>query len=516
MSKTIGRVIGPLGALFILFALFARVFLTGEFNWIVWLQLGLGLAGVAGWATTAFDDARNVATGRGSMFVAFSVVASVLVIAMLGAVNYVAHKKNKEWDLTKGGIHTLSEQTTAMLQKLTPETKVKVSAFYNQLVDREYGPLDDLLRRYKTAGGENFDYEFVDGSKNPQLAKAMSITPQSPRVVFKSANGKDARAKEISEESLTNALAELSRGVEKKVYFLTGHGEKPSQKGSDTALGLKLWTDGLANEGYKAEELSLMAHKDVPPDALALVIAGPQSPLSDGERDAVKRYADGGGRLVVMCDPGYETNLEGLLAGFGVQLQKGVVVDPESQEALWAFTQEFADHPLSTPRMTVMGALAFVFPEARGVRKGDGGEGYTVTELFKTGRNAWGETSPLPADGRVSKDPADEPGPVSLAVAVTKKLDGDKELRLAVFGDSDWATNQYVRQGGNRDLALNTIQWLGGQDGKITIRPKMREKSTLAFLTANQKLVLSFGSLNILPLVLIAFGLSIWSLRRSK
>ena len=56
----------------------------------------------------------------------------------------------------------------------------------------------------------------------------------------------------------------------------------------------------------------------------------------------------------------------------------------------------------------------------------------------------------------------------------------------------------------------------GARASKITIRPKLREKSTLAFLTQDQRLLLSFGSLNVLPLVLIAFGLSIWSLRRSK
>jgi ABC-type uncharacterized transport system involved in gliding motility auxiliary subunit len=512
MSKTIGRVIGPLGALFVLFALFARLLITGEFNWIVWTQLALGLAGLGVWAATAFDDARNVATGRGTLYVATSVVAAVLVVAILGALNFVAVKKKKEWDFTKGGIHTLAEQTTSILQKL--DAKVKVTALYQPLVDREHAPLEDLLKRYKAAGGDNFEYEFVDAAKNPQLVKAMGVTPQSPRIIFKAANGKEARAKEPTEESLTNALAELGKGVEKKVYFLGGHGEKPIAKGADTALGLKLWVDGLANEGYKADELSLMTQKDVPQDALAVVVAGPQSPLADGERDALKRYADAGGRLVVMVDPDRDTNLEALVAGWGVELQKGLVVDPESQEPLWAFTQDFADHPLSTPRMTILGALAFVFPEARGVKKGSGGDG--VTELFKTGTRAWGEVSPLPADGRIAKDPDDLPGPVSLAVAVTKKLEGDKELRAVVLGDSEWASNQFIRQGGNRDLALNLVQWLGGEESKITIRPRLREKSTLAFLSQDQRLLLSFGSLNVLPLLLIAFGLSIWSLRRSK
>lgn len=511
MTKTVGRVIGPLGALFVLFALFGRL-LAGEFNGMVWLQLGLGLAGVAGWAATAFDDARNVATGRGTIYVATSTVTALLVVVLLGALNFVAIKKKKEWDFTKGGIHTLAEQTSDLLQKL--DAKVKVTAFYQPL-DAEYGVLEELLRRYKTLGGDHFEYEFVDPQKNPQQVKEMKITAAS-RIVVKAANGKEARPKELTEEALTNALVELGRGVEQKVFFLTGHGEKPIAKGADSALGLKLWVDGLANEGYRAEELNLLAKKDVPENALAVIVAGPQGPLADGERDALKRYADAGGHLVVMLDPGAETNLEPLLASWGLELQPGMVVDPDSQQPLWALSQQFADHPLAKPRQSIMGAMPFVMPEARGVKHGAGGEGFTATELFQTGASAWSETSPLAADGRVAREENDIPGPVNLAVAVSKKLEGEKELRALVIGDSDWVTNQYVRQGGNRDLALNSIQWLAGNATKITIRPKLREKSTLAMLTKDQQNLLSFGSLNLLPLALVALGLSVWSLRRSK
>ena len=516
MSKTTGRVIGPLGALFVLFALFSRVFLARQFNLFMWVQLLLGVAGIVVWAVTAFEDARNVATGRGAQYVGMSAAGAAILLVALGAGNYVASHKKVEWDMTKGGIHTLAPQTQSLLKALTPKDKVTVTAFYQALVDREYMPLKDLLDRYKAIGGDNFDYTFVDGTKNPMLVKKFGVSRTGPRIIFQNASGKEARAKTISEQDLTNALAALNKGAAKKVYFLTGHGEKPMTKAADGAHGLKLWTDGLKSEGYDAAELNLFAQKDVPADALAVVVAGPESPLAEGEVSALQRFAGKGGKLVLMLDPGYDTGLEKLVAGLGVGLDKGVIVDPSSQEPLWAFTQTFSNHPLAKPRMTFLGAMPFFFPEARGVTKADATNGATVTELFKTGPDAWGETSPIPADGKVTKDPTDEPGPLSLAVAVEKKLTAGGTLRAVVFGDSDFATNQYIRQGGNRDLALNTIEWLAGNASKITIRPKLRDRSTLASLTENQSLLLSFGSLNILPLALIAFGLSIWSLRRSK
>jgi len=517
VSKTFGRVTGPLGVLFILFGLMTRLVVPPEYSWLMWCMLVIGLGGIAAWVITAFEDARNLATGRGTLFVATSAVTTCLLLFALAAVNYIAEKKRVEWDFTKGSIHTLSEQTTGILKGLDEKNKVSVTAFYRP-ADPEYGQLEDMLRRFKNVGGEGFVYEFVDIYKNQQRARSMSVSQSSPRVIFRDANGKEARSKETTEESLTNALAELKQGAEKKLYFLTNHGEKSMGKNADQGPGLKIAVDQLKNEGWKSEELSLLKQKDVPADAAAVIVAGPQSPLSEGEVAALKKYAEGGGRLVVMVDPGFDSGLDGLLADWGIEYLKGMIIDPESQEATWAFTQDFGEHPIATPRMSLFGALAFVFPDARGLKKGSDAHGATVTELFKTGPDAFGLNRPIPSSGQVSgtAQAGDDKGPVVLGLAANKKLEGDKELRVVAFGDSDFATNAFIRQGGNRDLILNTVQWLGGQEQKITIRPKMREKTTMAFLTAGKQVAVRFFSFTVMPLALIAAGLTVWSVRRSR
>ncbi len=520
MSKTLGRVLGPLGLLLLFFGAFTLVFLTGEMNWLVALQFGLGLGGIIFWGITAFEDARRLATGRGTVFVVTSAVTVVALIGVLVGGNYWVSRKHVEFDLTKNKLHTLSDETKALLKGLTPDDKVHVVAFFRPITDQEYGAAEDLLRRFKNYGGDNFDYEFVDYQKDPQRAKALGATNGSARIFFKSANGKESRAKEPTEEAMTNALAELTRGAEKKVYFLTGHGEKGVTKGSDKErFGLDMWKEGLLNEGYKTDELNLLAHKELPPDAQVIVVAGPQAPLQQGEIDAIKRFTEDGGRLVVMEDPGFDSGLEPLLASWGVEYLHGIVIDPTSQAPILALAQDFSDHPIAQPRRTLFGTLADLFPEARGIKKTSSVNGYDVTELFKTGPEAWGENTPLnpnEPEQHVTKDEKDDPGPITLAVAVKHKGEGEKEMRAVVFGDSDWMTNGFIGQGGNRDLALNTIQWLAGQESKITIRPKTRERSTISNFNANERLMLSFVSLQLLPLVLIAFGMSIWVVRRSK
>ena len=58
--------------------------------------------------------------------------------------------------------------------------------------------------------------------------------------------------------------------------------------------------------------------------------------------------------------------------------------------------------------------------------------------------------------------------------------------RVAVFGDSDFASNGYIGLQGNSDLALNAINWLAEQENLISIRPRAPEDRRIT-LTADQQ-----------------------------
>ena len=105
----------------------------------------------------------------------------------------------------------------------------------------------------------------------------MNISQSGPRVIVKSGN-KESRAKEITEEALTNALIEVSRGSTKKIYFTKGHGEHAVA--DNTERGLKLFVDNLKGEGFQTDEIVLAEHKEMPSDAQALVVGGPVAAFS--------------------------------------------------------------------------------------------------------------------------------------------------------------------------------------------------------------------------------------------
>ena len=89
----------------------------------------------------------------------------------------------------------------------------------------------------------------------------------------------------------------------------------------------------------------------------------------------------------------------------------------------------------------------------------------------------------------------DKAGPVGIAATVTtaappppdpEKKDSPPappQTRIAVFGDSDFASNAVGNSVGNADLFLNTISWLTAQENLISIRPREPGDSRLSHRT---------------------------------
>ena len=89
---------------------------------------------------------------------------------------------------------------------------------------------------------------------------------------------------------------------------------------------------------------------------------------------------------------------------------------------------------------------------------------------------------------------------------------GGKETRLVVFGDSDFASNQYFRMGGNRDLFMNTIAWLNEKSDLISVRPKTQAPQPIV-LTGVQSNLLTLYTLAV-PIVAAVAGFVVRVRRR--
>jgi len=86
-------------------------------------------------------------------------------------------------------------------------------------------------------------------------------------------------------------------------------------------------------------------------------------------------------------------------------------------------------------------------------------------------------------------------------------------FKLIVVGDSDFIGNTYLQVSGNKDLALNMINWLTEEQDLITI-PSKKTSSKPLVLSSNQAKVLFWLPVVGLPLLILLSGISIYLRRR--
>jgi ABC-type uncharacterized transport system involved in gliding motility auxiliary subunit len=141
-----------------------------------------------------------------------------------------------------------------------------------------------------------------------------------------------------------------------------------------------------------------------------------------------------------------------------------------------------------------------------------------ITPLVQTSPSSWAERGieDWMKTGQAMQDDDDLIGPVSIAVVgqpVVTALEPDAAPRIAVFGDSNFATNELIEIFSNRDLFLNTVSWLIGDVEQISVRPNVSRSSTIS-LTAGQLQAIQFLSLFVLPEGIALAGVFTWWLRR--
>jgi len=85
--------------------------------------------------------------------------------------------------------------------------------------------------------------------------------------------------------------------------------------------------------------------------------------------------------------------------------------------------------------------------------------------------------------------------------------------RIAVFGDVDFAANEYSSHPGNRDIFLNTLNWLAQKETQLGISAKAPDVRK-AVLDPKQMKLIYFISVLGLPGLGLAMGGYVWWRRR--
>jgi len=278
--------------------------------------------------STQFWQRRSTQAGTNA---AVSVL-SVLVI--VGLINFVGARYDSRTDLTEGQLLTLSPASQEVVTSLEQPAKVLIfSPTGPNITDQQ------LLENYRRFNPE-LTYEYVTPLSQPQLARELDVTGGEVFVQTQAPNASAAQGtprtilvqrvspqERLSEQQLTNKLAQLSQEDVAIIYFLQGHGEYAID--GSRRPGLLEAVTQLRDKNFTVAPLDLATTNPtaVPDDADVVVIAGLRQPMFESEVIALRDYLEQGGSLFVMVDPQIETGLEVLMSQWGVVPEKTIVID---------------------------------------------------------------------------------------------------------------------------------------------------------------------------------------------
>ncbi|HEX9935308.1 MAG TPA: GldG family protein, partial [bacterium] len=284
---------GALVGLVLILTGIGRYGITKMWKPFSWITVLLGAALVVLYAVWNLDALKRTLSLRSVRYGGNALAAALILLLILGGLNFIANRHTLRIDFTAGKQFSLSEQSKSILKNLKKD--VRATAFYQ---DARQGSMESLLKSYR-AVSPRFHFEFVDPDKKPAMAKQYGITAYNTTVLECSGNTERVTAQQ--EQDITNALIKVTRNAKKVVYFVQGHGESDID---DTERGgFSAAKKGVEQESYDVRKLNLAEKKSVPSDCAILIVNGPQKSFFAFELDSIQKYLERGGKALFMIDP---------------------------------------------------------------------------------------------------------------------------------------------------------------------------------------------------------------------
>ncbi len=447
------------------------------------------------------------------------------VVGVLIALAYLSVRYPLRFDLTEAGVYSLSEATVTMLKRLDRPVRI---VFFHDPMMRETVELYELM----AAQTPRLTVEFHDPMINPAQARMLGVNFAGTAVM--ESEGRRLHVNSGSETDIANGILRVSQSATQVVCFLDGHGEPDpfSLESHDHLEGAAGHSHGLGARyvlherhgmakarhaletlNYKVEKILLLKRADALDGCAILVVAGPKVALLPREAAAVKAYLAAGGHGFFMLDPFVRTELEPVLLDYGVVVDDRIVIDQASH--FWADVASPAVSDYNRHQITRDLPLTF-FPGARSLSPTPQRiPGTSAVPLVNSSKNSWGQADPERVGFVQGRD---RPGPATLMVVALRHVgagddaatpNSSRRSRIAVVGDSDFATNSFFHIMGNGTLFLNTINYLAAQENLIGIQPRTADLPRVN-LTNRQMKGAFVLSVILVPAVLALVGTAVW------
>lgn len=473
-----------------------------------------------------------------------------LIIAIILALNLVAHEFYLRLDLTEGKQYTLSEATRNILEEL--EQPVTVKAYFSENIPPHIAKtrqdFRDILVEYANRANGQLLYEFVNPNEKDSYEKEATEKGIQPVVInvrekdqvkqqkaFLGAVVELGERTEVipfiqpgaaMEYALSTAIKKISIEDKPVIGFIQGHGE-PSMMEMPQALQ-------ELNVLYESQAVTMTDSTVIPENIKTLALIRPMDSVPASHLKQLDTFLSRGGRLFVainrvsgnlqsMYGGGNFTGLESWLQQKGITINENFVVDAKCgsvsvPQQLGVFTIQtnvsfpfvpvistFADHPITS------GLESMLLEFASEIQfTGDSSFRFTPIAFTSELSNAL----PAPQFFDLNKEWSENDltrQHIPVAVAVESASESNP-YRMVIVSDGDFVVNgpyqqQRRQQPDNIHLLSNSIDWLSDDTGLIALRTKGVISRPIRELDDTTKTLLKYGNFLLPLLLVIGYGL---------
>lgn len=467
---------------------------------------------------------KHIKNGSYSMAMAAIFIVIVVVINMIvGAIP----SKYSQLDVSSSKLYTIGDETKKVLKALDKD----VTIYQIAQSGSEDDTISNLLKRYKDES-KHIKVEVKDPVVNPKFASEYTtddLAANSLIVVCGDRNKvisyNDMYSTSVDyntwqqtttgfdgEGQITSAIGYVTSEDLPIMYTLSGHGEK------DLDSSFK---EDIQKANIDIKELNLLTEGKVPDDADCLMIVSPTSDISEEEKTEILDYLEAGGKAMIFSDYTQDDlpNFDAVLASYGVKRVEGIVFEGDSQH----YGMQMPYYLVPTVNNTdasseTASAGSYVLaPYAQGIQKTDDvRDTVTIDSILTTSDQAYSKTNMQ--SSQIEKEDDDVNGPFDLGVAITEKLDDDKETQIVYYSTANLMESQVNQMvsGGNEKLLLESLSWMTSTDesSSVSISSKSLQSTSLT-VTDYDAAFWKICTIGLIPGVFLVAGFLIW-LRRRK
>ncbi|MCE9500514.1 MAG: Gldg family protein, partial [Leptospira sp.] len=419
----------------------------------------------------------------------------LIILPLLIAINYIAVKRNYNFDLSSAGKFSFSSISRSILKKVKKE--VQVVAFYPRPLEAS-GPgntlaltlirpeIEIILDQLKSINS-NFSVKFINADVETDLLGDFGQVSNGTiliRSLKENATGKNPYAEQrVSVQEQTD-LEDMERKIvqavltvsseEKNIYFTTLNGERfgpgftnvPNEQLNKLVAGLNF-------VNFKANPLGVEQNwpNAIPNDANAIAVIGPTIPLSKETREILMKYiTEKNGKLLITIDPRGTEDFTWLLEKSDVIFKKDALSQFDSRPGI-IVTKNFQKHPIE--ESLEKKSTGVVFPYSGYFEMNPA---VTKERLFerKTFLESGQETfKDLNNNGKMDNKESKANLILGITLSIEKKKPSDPKqsalkneqkpedaARIVIYSGTSWLTDQYFTYNANPGLAVNSASWL--------------------------------------------------------